>query len=337
MYQTLSSVLKYLLLLGLGALFLFLAFKGQDMNKLVDDLLGADYRWVLASSVACLLSHVFRAMRWNMLIKPLDHQPKLRNTFAAVMIGYLANLALPRLGEVSKCAALSRSEKIPANQLIGTMLIERIFDFLMLLLVTALTLIVEFDRIAAFTYKIAAQQLNGSTQRLPVYVLSFLLICIALFGIWLLIRKGKAAIPKKIVSFWHGVKNGLLSVKNIKSKKTFVFYSVMIWVLYLMSTYLCFFGLSSTSHLGLGAALSTLFFGSIGMTLPVQGGIGTYHYMVAQGLTAYLINRTDGLAYATIIHSSQTLVILIIGSISLISLMLFSKKTRHAKVRHIKK
>ncbi|HEY1024505.1 MAG TPA: lysylphosphatidylglycerol synthase transmembrane domain-containing protein [Sphingobacteriaceae bacterium] len=336
MYQTLLSVLKYLFLLGIGALFLYLAFKGQDTDKLLADLLTADYRWVLASSAACLLSHVFRAMRWNMLIRPLDHQPKLRNTFAAVMIGYLANLALPRLGEVSKCAALSKAENIPANQLIGTMLVERIFDFLMLLLVTALTLIVEYERIASFVYSIAFQQVNGSTEKLSAYALGFLLMFAALFGIWILIRKGKAAIPKKIVNFWNGVKNGLLSVKDIKSKKTFVFYSVMIWVLYLMSTYLCFFGLSATAHLTIGAALSTLFFGSIGMTLPVQGGIGTYHYMVAQGLTAYAINRTDGLAYATIIHSSQTLVILVIGSISLISLMLFAKKFRYAKVRDIK-
>lgn len=332
MYQTLSSVLKYLLLLGIGALFLYLAFKGQDTNKLISDLVTADYRWVLASTLACLSSHVFRALRWNMLIRPLGHQPRLRNTFAAVMIGYLANLALPRLGEVSKCAALSKAEKIPANQLIGTMLVERVFDFLMLLLVTALTLVVEFDRIADFTYRIASQQFNGGAAKLPFYALSFILMLFALFGIGFLIRKGKAAIPQRIVNFWNGVKNGLLSVRNIRSKKTFLVYSAMIWVLYLLSTYLCFFGLSATSHLGIGAALSTLFFGSIGMTLPVQGGIGTYHYMVAQGLTAYFIDKTDGLAYATIIHSSQTLVILIIGSISLVSLMIFSKKTSHGKI-----
>lgn len=333
MFNTLSSVLKYVFLLGIGGLFLYLAFRGQDTGKLVSDLVNADYKWVALSALACLLSHVFRAIRWGMLIKPLGHQPQFRNTFSAVMLGYLANLALPRLGEVSKCAALSKAEKIPADQLIGTMLVERIFDFLMLLLVTALTLFVEFDQIAAFTYRIASEQYSTTSRNLPAVGIALLLAFVVVTSAWYLLKNGKVSMPEKFVVFWYGVRNGLLSVKTIESKSTFLFHTLMIWGMYLLSTYLCFYGLDATSDLGFGAALATLFFGSIGMTIPVQGGIGTYHFMVAQGLTAYAINRTDGLAYATIIHSSQTLVILIIGSICLFLLMLPSKKGNHEKVR----
>ena len=326
MFKSLATVFKYLFLLGVGALFLFLAFRGQDTEKLLSDLKTANYSWVAVSSVACLLSHVFRAARWNMLITPLGHEPKLKNTFSAVMIGYLANLALPRLGEVSKCAALSRAEKIPANQLIGTMLVERIFDFLMLVLLTVLTITLQFDRIGSFLDPIVGQIFNGNSSVTPVAVLAFLSILIIFFSLWFFLLKGKIRYPEKLITFVGGLRNGLLSFKDIKSKKTFVFYSLMIWMMYFASTYLCFFGLDATANLGMGAALATLFFGSVGMTIPVQGGIGTYHYMVAQGLTAYAINKTDGLAYATIIHSSQTLIILIIGSICLMSLMLFTTK-----------
>jgi glycosyltransferase 2 family protein len=331
--KSLSSVFKYLFLLGIGGLFLYLAFRGQDTDKLVADLVTADYKWVVLSSMACLLSHVFRALRWGMLIRPLGHQPRFTNTFSAVMLGYLANLALPRLGEVSKCAALSKAEKIPANQLIGTMLVERIFDFLMLMVVTALTLLIEFNQIAGFAYRIASQQYHNTARSLPAVAVAVLLLVLAAGGVWYLLKNGKVAMPPRLVVFWLGVRNGLLSVKTIQSKGSFLFYTLMIWGMYLLSTYLCFFGLDATSGLGGGAALATLFFGSIGMTIPVQGGIGTYHFMVAQGLTAYAINRTDGLAYATIIHSSQTLVILIIGSISMFLLMLPSlKKGKNEKI-----
>lgn len=326
MYNTLLSVLKYLLLLGIGILFLYLAFREQDTEKLITDLLSADYGWVAVSGVAGLLSHFFRALRWNMLITPLDHQPRIQNTFAAVMVGYLANQALPRLGEVSKCASLSKAEKIPADQLIGTVVIERICDTIMLILVTLLCLALQYDHIAGFIIGLGKQMLSHPNKVL--YILLFISAIAALVVAWLLLKEELVKFPVKIHNFLRGIKNGLVSIRKIDHRGLFLFYSAMIWVMYYVSTWLCFFALDATSHLGAGAALAALFFGSIGMTIPVQGGIGTYHYMVAQGLTAYSISKTDGLAFATIIHSSQVLIILVTGGISLIFLMLVSSKKR---------
>ena len=324
MHNTLLSVLKYLLLLGVGIGFLYLAFREQDTEKLISDLLRADYGWVTASAAACLLSHFFRALRWNMLITPLDHRPKIQNTFAAVMVGYLANQALPRLGEVSKCASLSRAEKIPADQLIGTVVTERICDTITLIFVTLLCLIFQYDHIADFIFSIAGQ-MAGNPNKL-LYLLFAGVIVIALISAWMLLKREIVKLPTRIYKFISGVKNGLMSITRIKKRMLFLFYSIMIWSMYYISTYVCFFALESTSELGLGAALATLLFGSIGMTIPVQGGIGTYHFMVAQGLTAYSISKSNGLAYATIIHSSQVLIILVFGALSLIFLMLVSPK-----------
>lgn len=324
MYNTLLSVLKYLLLLGLGIVFLYLAFRGQDTEKLLTDLLSADYRWVVVSGIACLASHFFRALRWNMLITPLDHRPAIQNTFAAVMVGYLANQALPRLGEVSKCASLSKAERIPADQLIGTVVIERICDTFMLLLVTLFSLFLQYDHIAGFTTGLVKQMVSNPNKLLYLFI--FIAAIAVLLVVWLLLKEELVRFPLTVRNFIKGVRNGLLSIKKIDHKGLFVFYSVMIWVMYYTSTWLCFFALDATSELGAGAALAALFFGSIGMTIPVQGGIGTYHYMVAQGLTAYSISKTDGLAFATIIHSSQVLIILVAGGLSLIFLMLVSSK-----------
>lgn len=330
MYKTFLSVLKYLLLLGVGVLFLYLAFRGQDTGKLVSDLLKADYRWVLLSGVTCLLSHFFRALRWNMLISPLGHHPKILHTFAAVMVGYLANQALPRLGEVSKCATLSKADDIPVEQLIGTVVTERICDTIMLLIVTVLCLVLEYNHIAYLVFGLFRNGVENPGKIL-FYGLIFGVSIIVLMLVWLLLRKELVKFSSKISNFIKGIKNGLMSISKIDKRNMFVFYSVMIWVMYYLSTYLCFFALEPTSHLGLGAALAALFFGSIGMTIPVQGGIGTYHYMVALGLTAYSISKSDGLAYATIIHSSQALIILVVGAISLIFLMLVSSKKQLTK------
>lgn len=329
MYSSLLSILKYLLLLGVGIAFLYLAFREQDTEKLLSDLLRADYRWVVISGVACLLSHFFRALRWKMLITPLDHKPKLQHTFAAVMVGYLANQALPRLGEVSKCATLSKAENIPADQLIGTVVTERICDSIMLVIVTLLSLIFQYDHIAGFIFGIVNQIMVNPNKILYLSIFggSIVFLIIA----YLMLKEELVRFPMKVYNFIKGMKNGILSIMKIKRIKLFIFYSMMIWVMYFLSTYLCFFALDSTAHLGFGAALSILLFGSIGMTIPVQGGIGTYHYMVAQGLLAYSISKSDGLAYATIIHSSQALIILVTGSISLIFLMLVSSKMQLKK------
>ncbi|HYH56637.1 MAG TPA: lysylphosphatidylglycerol synthase transmembrane domain-containing protein, partial [Anseongella sp.] len=149
----LFSIFRYVLLLGLGLLLLYLAFKGQDLNRIASDLRHADYFWVGASLLMILVAHIFRAIRWRMLINPLGFRPGLGNTYHAVIIGYLANLALPRMGEVTRCGVLNRTEKIPVNALIGTVITERLIDVFCLVFVTALSVLLKFDLISGFIYQ----------------------------------------------------------------------------------------------------------------------------------------------------------------------------------------
>ncbi len=328
------KVLKYLFLLSLGIFLLLFAFRGQNLNKLLHDLKKANYFWVIVSALFCLIAHIFRALRWGMLIGPLGYgRPKNANMFYAVMIGYLANLAFPRMGEISRCGVINRTNKVPINKLLGTVIIERMIDLLMLVLVILITIALQFKFISHFLYTniLLTLAVRVNTANIILFILIFFAATLGLY--YLIIKKDIFGIAEKIKGLWGGLKSGLNSIRYLQYKNIFILYSILIWVLYYLATYLCFFAITATSNLGLIVALSVLVFGSLGMIAPVQGGIGAYHWMVAEGLTIYHIERTDGLSYATIIHSSQVLLILFAGAASLLFIMIDSpKQDRNEKI-----
>lgn len=334
--QRFISTLKYLLLLSVGVLLLWIAFKGQDPNKLIEDLRHANYFWVGIALIVMFASHWLRALRWNMMIVSLGHRPKTINTFSAVIIGYMANLAFPRMGEVSRCGVLVKTDKIPLNSLIGTVLVERLIDLISLALILALTIVLQFNLIIDFlnTYLFnpLLVKLTDNSIALTVAVLLGAFSC---FIAWWVFRQNKtriykSAIAVKVINLATGIKEGFVSVQRIERLWLFILYSILIWAFYFLNTYLIFSAMAPTAHLGLSAALVILTVGSFGMTAPVQGGIGAFHWMVSEGLTLYTISKADGLSFATISHSSQTLAILVVGAVCLIFVAGFNQKNEQA-------
>lgn len=317
-----ATFLRYLIFLIIGILLLYLAFKGQDLGKMLNDLKRADFGWVLLALIAGLFAHLLRAYRWNLMIGSLGHgTPAFLNTFHAVMVGYLANLAFPRMGEVARCSVINKSDKIPLIKLLGTVLAERLVDLLMLGLVFAMAIFLEYKVVSGFLNKHVLNRLNGRIGDIALLIFAFFLLMLILIFLVILMKKRNWGISNRIFQFISGMKTGILSVKNLDNKIGFIMSSLAIWLLYGLSSYLCFFALNSTSSLGPGAALSTLVFGSLAMIAPVQGGIGAFHWMVSEGLIIYGISKSDGLSYALIVHTSQTLIILFIGSLSVILLL----------------
>ena len=319
----LIAALKYLLFVILAVVLLYWAFKGQDIGELWQHLQNARYGWIMASVGACLIAHYIRAARWTLLIRSLGHEIPIRNSFFAVMVGYLANLAFPRMGEVSRCGVIHKTNQVPVNQLVGTVITERFFDLLFLLSITGLAILLEFKRIAGFVYEngwLKIQGLLGSS--LLLWLIGF--TTVMLFSAYVF-RQQIGKWLKPFEKTLDGFKNGILSFKRMEQKGRFLLLSALIWLFYLLSTWLCFYALDATSALGLLAGLSALVFGSLGMIVPVQGGIGAFHWMVAEGLTLYAIPKAEGLAFATLIHSSQILVILLVGGLSLIPVLLRKK------------
>ncbi|TDG37159.1 flippase-like domain-containing protein [Pedobacter changchengzhani] len=312
----LKTAIKYIFLFLIGIAVLYFAFKNQDLCKIWLEIKSANYFWILLSVVTVWFAHVLRAMRWQMLYNSISYKVSFWNTYHAVFIGYLANLALPRFGEIAKCSVVHKTANVPLFASIGTVITERLFDIFVLLL-TGLALVffqfnLVFDFLNDTIYANISKQLAGINYLWVLGLLILLLVFVLL--IFYLLRK---KFNNKFLRILVSLKQGFNSYHKLKNKPLFLVYTFGIWVLYFLSMYFAFFSLAATASLGLNVAYTALVFSSFAMVAPVQGGIGVFHWMVAQALLLHFVPFKDGLAYATIIHSSQLLLVLFLGSASL--------------------
>jgi uncharacterized protein (TIRG00374 family) len=279
------NVLRYLLFLGAGALLLWLSFRKQSFSLVWDKIRHADPVWIGFSVALGFSALLIRAIRWKQLIEPLGYNTRVTSTYHAVMIGYLANMAIPRLGEITRCGALSKSEKVPFDKLVGTVIVERVSDVLFLLISILFVFILESSMLSGFLLAQVVNPVIKLVQDHPILiVLMIVLVGIAvLLMIYLFRMKNPPSIISKIIALLKGVIEGLKSIRQLKNKPLFFLYSCSIWIIYLFMTYVCFFAMPATSHLSIGAGLVVTVLGGIGMTAPVQGGIGVYHLLVSQG------------------------------------------------------
>lgn len=304
-----KAVVKYLLILATGFLLLWLAVKDLDWNKSFNDIKNANWNWVWLSLFFSFIAFVSRAVRWNMLIEPSGYKPKLSNTTYAVMFGYFANLGLPRLGEVTRCAALSRKEKVPFEVLIGTVIVERALDMITLFIALVGLLFIEYNTMKDFLIE------NVFSNFSILKIIYAAVIGIVLFIVAVVFLRSGFAKPfrEKILSLWAGVVRGFKSILKIKQVGWFIFHSLFIWILYYLSTWCCFYALTATSALGWKEAIFALAAGGIGMSAPVNGGIGAYELLVSKGLMLFNISEADGIIYALLVHSTQILLIVAAG------------------------
>lgn len=325
----LFNTVKYLLFLGLGILLLYLAFRGRDINQLIADLADANYYWVGLSLVFGVTAYVSRAKRWLILLEPMGYHPKLSNSLYAVVVGYFANIAVPRIGELTRCTALNQVEKIPVDKLFGTVILERVIDMFMLLSLTLLTILLQIDVFGNFFFNLFTAKSEGEGgigSILPYIGIGMLMMLLLVF----LLRKRlrKFAFVQKAKTFVMGIKDGFVTVLKLKKKRWFIFHTLLIWILYYLMTYVCFFSIDATSHLTPVDGLFVLATGGFGMAAPVQGGIGAYHYVVSLGLGVLSVPYSEALLFATIVHTSQTLMTLVLGSISMLMLYIARRKAK---------
>ncbi len=338
MKKNIISILKILFFLAIGIFFIWIFLRQltpHQKKEIWESFIHADFSWLFLSIVVGMLSHLVRALRWKSLIEPLGYYPKTSNTFFAVMIGYLANLALPRLGEVTRCGVLNKYEKIPINKTIGTVLAERSIDMVVFIVLFFVNLFIFFDKLDKYVnekvYTPLVEKFNISGES-TLYL--YVALALGAFGIIIFIVLRKYIRHLKVYSrirellkgFWHG----LWAVTRIRRPVLFIFQSVLIWVLYFLMIYVCFFCMPETSHLGVDAGLSLLIFGSIGIMI-VQGGIGIYPAIIAETLILYNVTNTTGYALGWLTWSAQTLMIIIAGIASLILLPVLNKKKVYAE------
>ncbi len=319
MKQTLLTALKFLVFLGLGILLIWLSVKDlteEAKSQIKNSFREANYWWVILSMLMGVFAHISRAIRWRMLLAPLGFFPKLSNTFYAVMIGYFGNLALPRLGEVLRCGIFKRYEKIPLTQSFGTVITERLIDTLILLLIFIFCVWREYERMQAFlAEKLGTIGAKFHENKLFVYLIAgIFLIVIILFFIFrkkIVQHPFSQKIKALLQSFWKGMK----SAANVKNIPLFIFHSLFIWMMYLLSIFLCVFAFDGTQSLSITDCIVLMAFGSLGV-IATPGGIGAYQIIVSQIMLLWGYSIAIGVAFGWVVWLAQTVVVLIGGLLS---------------------
>jgi uncharacterized protein (TIRG00374 family) len=277
-----------------------------------------------------VISHFSRTLRWKMLLEPMGYKPRIWNVFFSVFIGYLANLALPRLGEVSRCGVLTRYEKIPFNKSFGTVLTERAIDLFIFILLFFVNIFFQraklYGYIESQVYEPLAAKFTPGVDFAGTITWILLGSVVGLVSLFFIFREAIILSKpyQKITSLIKGLWEGIYSVTKLRSPLLFLFYSLFIWFMYLMMAWVVFLSLPQTATLGLDAGLSVLMFATIGIII-VQGGIGIYPAIVAGTLLVYGIPKTTGYAMGWLIWSAQTAMMIVAGSVSLLLLPLFNK------------
>ncbi|MDB5261855.1 MAG: hypothetical protein JWQ14_1136 [Adhaeribacter sp.] len=326
MNQPLKKLLdagKYLVVLGLSGFLMWYALKDIDFDLLKAQLSQTNFYWLGLSLSIALSGFLSRAYRWKMQLEPLGQKITFVNTYHAMMIGYLANLVLPRMGEVFRCSVLKRSSNIPIQASFGTVITERLIDMVMLLLLMGIAFLVEFERLHAYFLGLLTDRYNSAQQNSSII---YVVVGVAVAGILGLIimlvfflnnlRQNK--FYQKIEGLAKGFLNGIFSIARLENKPVFIGHTLFIWLTYYLMGYLSFFALPATADLSPMAAFAVLVIGSLGMSVPVQGGIGVFHMMVTNTLLLYGVAKEAGMAFALINHTSQTLMVVLLGGISFI-------------------
>ena len=327
MRKKLINVIKYLLFGFLAFLLLGLALKNQNPRELLQSLANLENELDLSLNCIRSISYYFKRVRWIHMIQPLGYNCKVSNSINAVAIGYLTNLAIPRAGEISRCTALNKKENIPVDKLFGTIIAERVIDLLVLISLLILMFIINFEKIIIFFYSVFSK-----AQALPINsILLFVVSLLAVSTIFFLYvkRNQSSTIVIKIKDFFEGIKEGFISVKKIKNKTTFWIHTALIWGLYALMTYICFFAVSETNSLSFIDGIYIMVIGGIGMVVPTQGGIGSYHLATKLGLMSLGIGADSALIFAFAVHTAQTLMALVFGAISLALLFILKSNAKN--------
>lgn len=294
--------------------------RDMDFAELQVRLAEVNYFWVGLSVVFACLSHLLRAFRWNLMLRSLGPEPGTYASFLSLMVGYTANLLVPRVGEVVRCGVLNRMKEIPVSRSLGTVLGERALDLIVLLSIVGVALLLQFAELKGFLAEIFAGGSRFSNANNLILLLG-VAATVGIAGLLLLWftrhRWGKWEVAIKIKSFLRELMAGLLSVTRLKEQKGFWLSTVGIWLLYYLMTYVIVFTLPATSGMSWAAGLAILAMGGIGMAAPVQGGIGTYHFLVSGVLMVYGASKPDAVFLALLLHTSQTIFMVIAGLISL--------------------
>lgn len=304
----------------LGIFFIYLSVvmtSDEERKLIISYIINADLKYIISAIVFGILSHLSRAFRWKFLLNPLGYYPRFINSILAVLVSYIANLGIPRSGEILRATTLSNYEKIPFEKLFGTIIAERLIDFIILLSLIFLTLSLQFESIW--------QILREKTFDLQKLIAVIFILSLIFFGLKKFLGKNNSKILTKIKAFIEGLIEGIMSIKNMPYKLAFATHTIFIWTMYFSMFYIIKWTIPEMQNLQIIQMLPSFVIGGLTLTA-TNGGIGIYPLSVAMALSSFGISNESGLAFGWIVWTSQTLMIIFFGSLSFFILPLVNRK-----------
>ena len=327
MKKNIRNILKYTLSLVLAAVLLWFCFREVNWQEFLESLKGCRWEWVMLSILAGVLSNWFRAERWREILLPLDAGTSRRSVFNSVNIAYLANFIFPRIGEFVRCGVVSRDSAVQGDRkdgqglgydkVLGTVVTERSIDLLMMFGILVGFLCLKWNEFGAFfidnIWLPASGRLNLNLWWIAVILLAAVGLCVA----FVVFFRDRNVLASKLWSILKGVGEGLVSCFRMKNAWKFILHSVLIWLMYFLMSYTSMRAVPLLDSLGLADAMFLMLVGSLGWLVPVPGGFGAFHYIVALALsTVYSLPFELGIIFATISHESQSIMMALTGLVS---------------------
>jgi len=289
-----------------------------SLNELIIYLNKADYKWIFLGLFLGLLSHLSRAYRWLFMLEPLGYKIKLGNSIMAVFAAYLVNYSIPRAGEVARATIINNYENVPFEKGFGTIVSERIADLLIMMSIVLITLFLQFD----FIYSYLIAKFN-----LPKIMMAIgILLILSLIGLKIL-KESNSILAKKIKAFLKGLMEGVLSIFKMKKKWAFIFHTLFIWIMYVLMFYVTSFSVTELHGISIGTVLIGFIAASFSIAA-TNGGIGSYPLAIFAAFSIFSIPKEPSLAFGWIIWTSQTLMIIVLGGLSLLCLPIYNRRKK---------
>lgn len=326
MKKLVKNTFKIILPLLLGVCILIWLYRDFDFSKAGKVLFHEmNWWWLLLSLVFGVFSHILRGWRWKLALAPLDAYPKTTNCVNSIFFSYFTNLLLPRVGEISRCGVLSKYDAVPFSKSLGTVVTERLIDSFCVGIITIVALLSQMSVFEKFFDETG----TNFTSLLSIFTsMQFYIILMCTIGVGVLFYYLLRALSffEKVKGIALNVWEGIISLKKVKNKFLFAFYTFLIWLFYFLQFYLTFYCFGFSAHLGIMAGLVLFVGGSIAVVVPTPNGAGPWHFAIISMMMLYGVDATDAGIFALIVHGIQTFLVILLGIYATIALPIINKK-----------
>lgn len=311
--KLINNSLKVGLSIMLGGLILYWMYRDFDFKTVADTLMhGMNWTWMLLSFPFGILAQMFRGWRWHLTLEPIGEKPRTSTSINSIFLSYAVSLIVPRIGEFARCGILRRYDGVSFPKALGTVVMERAIDSALVMLIALLTFAFQLRVFNTF-FAETGTNLESIFSKFSAAGYAVTVVCgvAVLILAWYLLQR--FAIYNKVRTMVRGIWQGIIAVRDVKHPWLFVVFTLGIWASYFLHYYLTFFCFEATSHLGMACALVTFIVGSIAVIVPTPNGAGPWHFAVKTMLILYGVGDVDALNFVLIVHSVQTLLVVVLG------------------------